>query len=47
MSGTKAPGTHNLWKIDRFSSKLVSFLIFVTNRIARTKTLAYYGIFTL
>jgi hypothetical protein len=39
--------TRNLQKIDRFCSKLVSFLFSVTNTLSWTDTLAYYRIYTL
>jgi hypothetical protein len=38
---------HNARQMDRFRSKLVSFILLVTRRIPITNTLAYYEICTL
>jgi hypothetical protein len=38
--------TRNVRQMDRLCSKLAPFILSVTNTIALTKTLAYYGIRT-
>ncbi len=43
----KTLSIRNLWEMDIFCSKLVSFLLRATNTLAWTNTLAYYGIRTL